>query len=150
LLDKGVQENQLVFKERMRMEEYLAEHNRIDMMLDAFPYTGGTTTNHAAWMGVPTLTLRGETLAGCQGLDIMYTYGLEQFIAVDKADYVNKAIYWAEHAEELGQVRTSMREQIPTKRDGKFNVAATFERALRQSWEMYCQGETPRSFAVEK
>ena len=79
-----------------------------------------------------------------------YTYGLEQFIAVDKADYVNKAIYWAEHAQELSQVRASMRDQIPTKRGDGFNVAATFERALLQSWEMYCQGEAPRSFAVEK
>lgn len=150
LLDKGVQENQLVFKERMRMEEYLAEHNRVDMMLDAFPYSGGTTTNHAAWMGVPTLTLRGDTLAGCQGLDIMYTYGLESFIAVSKADYVSKAIYWAEHIDELSQIRRDMRSKIPTKQRSGFNVAATFERALRTAWEMYCRGEKPRSFVVDK
>lgn len=149
MIDKGVEESQIIFKPRMTLLEYLAEHKNIDIMLDAFPYTGGTTTNHAAWMGVPTLTLRGETLAGCQGLEIMYTYGLEQFIATDKRDYLNKAIYWADNFAELSAIRAGMRNQIPTKKLDGFNIAETLERAFRQCWEMYCRGEAPRSFTVD-
>jgi hypothetical protein len=37
------------------------------------------------WMGVPTLTFTRRHFAGCQGLDIMYTYGLESFVAFSKA-----------------------------------------------------------------
>lgn len=146
----GVNDSQLILRARMPMADYLAEHHHVDIMLDAFPYTGGTTTNHAAWMGVPTLSLLGKTIAGCQGLDIMYTYGLEQFVAFDESEYFAKAVYWAEHAEELSQIRASMRSKIPTHHAAGFNVAETFETGLRMAWEIYCRGEAPRPFAVEK
>ena len=148
--NKGVSNSQLIFKGKMTMLDYLSAHGQVDIMLDAFPYTGGTTTNNAAWMGVPTLTLRGETLAGCQGLDIMYTYGLENFVAFSKDDYVSKAIHWAAHIDELSKIRRDMRSKIPTKQGSGFNIAATFEHALRTAWEMYCRGEKPRSFVVDK
>ncbi|MFY9995317.1 MAG: methyltransferase regulatory domain-containing protein [Leclercia sp.] len=150
MLDNGVNEEQLVFRSQMPMEEYLAEHKHIDIMLDAFPYSGGTTTNHAAWMGVPTISLKGITLSGCQTMDTMYTYGLEQFIAVDAVDYINKALYWSGNIEELSAIRMGMRDKIPTKHTSGFNVAATFEKALRTAWGLYCSGEAPQSFVVKK
>jgi protein O-GlcNAc transferase len=49
------------------MNGYLELHQQADICLDTFPYTGGTTTLHALWMGVPTLTLAGQTVPGRSG-----------------------------------------------------------------------------------
>ncbi len=35
----------------MSREEYLASHAEVDMLLDMFPFPGGTTTCEALWMG---------------------------------------------------------------------------------------------------
>ncbi len=146
----GARPEQLIFKMRTGLMGYLEYHHHIDILLDAFPYTGGTTTNHGAWMGVPTLTLCGETMAGRQGVDIMNGYGLPEFVANDKADYVDKALSWQGRFEELNAIRLSMRSRIPTDNADGFRVAETFEKGLREAWKLYCTGEAPRSFFVEE
>jgi len=59
----GVDRGRLIFHLRVGMSEYLALHHQVDLILDAFPFGGGTTSCHAAWMGVPVLTLVGKTLS---------------------------------------------------------------------------------------
>jgi len=146
----GVREDQLIFRGLAEMDAYLAYHHDIDILLDAFPYTGGTTTNHGAWMGVPTLTMSGQTVAGQQGVDIMRSYGLDEFVAADEEDYVRKALYWRDHPQALNAIRLSMRERIPTENEAGYNVAGTFETALRKAWELYCRGEAPKALLVEE
>ncbi|EKM0377534.1 methyltransferase regulatory domain-containing protein [Cronobacter turicensis] len=146
----GARPEQLIFRTRTGLIEYLEYHHHIDILLDAFPYTGGTTTNHGAWMGVPTLTLCGETMAGRQGVETMNGYGLPEFVANDKADYVEKALSWQGRFEELNAIRLSMRSRIPTDNADGFRVADTFEKGLREAWKIYCTGEAPRSFFVEE
>ena len=55
---------ELEFVPRLKTLELLHHLNdKIDICLDNTMYTGGTTTNHALWMGVPVATLRGEKRA---------------------------------------------------------------------------------------
>ena len=39
---------------------YLREVGRLGVVIDTFPYSGGLTTMEALWMGVPSLTRKGE------------------------------------------------------------------------------------------
>lgn len=149
-LKLGIQADRLLFRGLVDLEVYLGFHHDVDILLDAFPYTGGTTTNHGAWMGVPTLTLSGETVAGQQGVDIMRSFGLDEFVVTDEQRYIETALYWRDHFAELNAIRQSMRGRIPTENDKDFNVAATFDRALREAWGLYCRGEAPRSMLVEE
>lgn len=144
----GITEDRMIFRERVGMEQYLSYHHEIDILLDTFPYTGGTTTHHGAWMGVPTLTLSGPTIPCLQGVDIMGAYKLEQFIAIDEEDYINKAISWGNNIPELAAIRRGMRAKIPVENETGYNVAANFEKALREAWQIYCRGEKPRELLI--
>ncbi len=91
---------------------YLAAYAEVDIMLDTFPYTGGTTTCEALWMGVPTLTLAGETLLGRQGASMLGCAGLPDWIADSYDDYVARALQHASDIQALAQLRAGLRQQV--------------------------------------
>ncbi|MEH0832408.1 methyltransferase regulatory domain-containing protein [Pectobacterium cacticida] len=149
LESQGVQPDQLIFRERVNIMSYLAMHQEIDVLLDTFPYTGGTTTNYALWMGVPTLTLAGETYAARQGVVNLGQAGLNEFIAGSEADYIDKAISWNNRLDELNQIRHSLRKKMEHDVGADNVTAATyFEQALRMVWKAYCADEPPKSYAI--
>jgi protein O-GlcNAc transferase len=117
-------------------EQYLAAHAGVDVILDTFPYPGGTTTCEALWMGVPTLTLAGDSLLARQGASLLTAAGLQEWIASSKEDYVSKAIDFAEDLTRLSDLRAGLRPQVaasPLFDASRF--AKNFEDALWGMWE---------------
>ncbi len=120
--------------------DYLAAYQEVDLILDTFPYPGGTTTVEALWMGVPTLTLALPGMLGRQGQSIMAAAGLTDWAAGSEADYVAQAIHWAQSAAEnpleLAQLRSGLREQVqgsPLFNAARF--ARDFEQAIEGMWQ---------------
>jgi len=143
----GIARERLTFHPRCSMAAYLTLHHRVDICLDAYPYTGGTTTIQALWMGVPTLTVAGPTPASRQGAAILGQLGLEQFIAADEADLAAKGRYWSRHLAELAEVRSGLRarwQESPARQPAL--IAEGLGRALRHMWTRWCSGAPPRSF----
>ena len=112
-------------------ERYLAAHNEVDMILDTFPYPGGTTTCEALWMGVPTLTLAGDTMLSRQGASMLRSVGLDDWVATDLADYVACAVHHASDLESLARLRAGLREQaLASPLFDAARFARDFEQAL--------------------
>ncbi|MEI7063560.1 methyltransferase regulatory domain-containing protein [Dickeya chrysanthemi] len=149
LIDFGVLESQLSFRMRTGLKEYLGMHQEVDMLLDAYPYSGGTTVGHAAWMGVPVLTLEGVTMASRQGGVIMRIYGLSDFVAGNNDEFISKALYWSKSFKELSEIRIGLRERMSNKNKVGVSPSFYFEKALHQVWKNYCEGNQPRSFRIE-
>jgi predicted O-linked N-acetylglucosamine transferase (SPINDLY family) len=127
----------------MSYPAYLASYAEVDVLLDTFPYPGGTTTAEALWMGVPTLTLATPGMLGRQGAALMANAGLADWV-VDRADdYVAKAVLWANaddhQRQSLAMLRLGMRDLI---RDSPvFNAEAfahEFVSALHEIWQQKC------------
>jgi predicted O-linked N-acetylglucosamine transferase (SPINDLY family) len=147
---QGIARERLTFHPRCGMDTYLGLHHQVDMCLDTTPYSGGTTTHHAAWMGVPTLTLAGGTPAARQGAGIMLNLGLEAFVAANAADFVAKGDYWTSHPASLAEVRAGLRERSRGSPYQQTEVlVAGLERALRRMWVLWCAKLPASSFAVE-
>jgi predicted O-linked N-acetylglucosamine transferase (SPINDLY family) len=148
--EQGIGIERLMFRPRYAIDDYLALHHEVDICLDTLPYSGGTTTYHAFWMGVPTLTIAGPTPASRQGSAIMRQLGLEAFVACDATDFTDKGVHWSEHLEDLAAVRAGMRErwQRSPIRDPDAITAALVQ-ALRHMWRRRCAGLPAESFEVD-
>lgn len=148
---EGIARERLDFHPRSGMGDYLNLHHQVDICLDTFPYNGGTTTLHALWMGVPTLTLAGSTAAGRSGAAVLGHVGLEAFVAHDAADFVQKGLYWAGNPTALSAIRAELRERFAQSAIGHPEwVAAGLERALRIMWQRWCAGLSTASFEVTR
>lgn len=92
------------------LDSYLEAHNEVDLLLDTFPYPGGTTTAFALWMGVPTVTLAGETIISRQGAAMLQCVGLTDLIAESESDFVSTAVQLASDRDRLARLRAELRQ----------------------------------------
>jgi len=127
----GIDAGRVELHGRMSRTDYLKAHAEVDVVLDTFPYPGGTTTCEALWMGVPTVTLTGTTLLSRQGESLLRAAGKPEWIARGKDDYAMKAVALAGDAEALGAARLSLRESV---RNSALFDAPRFARELSNAF----------------
>lgn len=89
---RSIDPARLEFRGWSPLRTMLAQFNDMDIMLDCFPFTGGMTTCNALWMGVPVVTLAGESVVSRQGHAILGQLGLEELSARNVEHYVNIAV----------------------------------------------------------
>jgi predicted O-linked N-acetylglucosamine transferase (SPINDLY family) len=119
---------------------YLAEYGEVDIGLDPYPRTGGATTADALWMGVPVVTRAGERMIERQGASLLTAVGLEELIAVDRADYIARAVALAQDEGRRAALRAGLRERMAASelRDER-GLAAALEGAYRGMWRRYVE-----------
>ncbi len=108
----GVLRERVQLVPRKPRERYFAQYAEFDVCLDPFPFTGGITTCDALWMGVPVLTVAGKTAAARQGVMLLLTLGLEEFVVSSADDLPAVAKSWMTRRAELAQVRAGLRERL--------------------------------------
>ena len=147
--DEGIETGRLQFHPKTNMQSYLALHHQVDICLDTFPYNGGTTTMHALSMGVPTLTLTGQTAASRAGACNLGQVGLDDFVTYDQESFVQRALHWANHLAELSHIRANLRQQFAQSPVGQPDViAACVAQAWRTMWQRWCAGLPAQAFEV--
>jgi predicted O-linked N-acetylglucosamine transferase (SPINDLY family) len=135
----GIDAGRVRFVCELPIERYFQQYHEIDICLDTFPYAGGTTTCDAAWMGVPTVSVRGRTAVGRGSFSVMSNIGAEELVARTPEEYVNLAVDLANDLPRLGAFRSTLRprmEASPLMNGPRF--AANVEAAYRRMWHDWC------------
>ena len=140
LLDaQGVDAGRVEFADRQSRAGYLRIYHRIDIGLDTFPYNAHTTGLDSLWMGVPVVTLVGQTPVSRAGLSQLSNLGLSELAAEKPDDFVQIATALANDLSRLSKLRQSLRDrmqQSPLMDASRF--ARNIEAAYRQMWHLWC------------
>ncbi|MGE3776707.1 MAG: tetratricopeptide repeat protein, partial [Pirellulaceae bacterium] len=105
----GIDPARLTFEGAESGDDMLRGYQRIDIALDAFPYSGGVTTCEALWMGVPVVTCPGTTFAGRHAFSHVRHAGLPDMVASSHSAYADLALAWASDWPRLAQLRQELR-----------------------------------------
>ncbi|WMW81557.1 tetratricopeptide repeat protein [Undibacterium cyanobacteriorum] len=135
---RGIASERIEFEGPTPRDAYFRAYQKVDICLDPFPYTGGTTTMESLWMGVPVITLEGEHFLARQGQGLLINGGLPQWVARDKKHYVEIAQHYSQNLQELAALRAHLRQQIVQSPvcDGP-RFVKHFTEALEQMWAQH-------------
>ena len=98
LLKKRLQDNmgecfeRVTFLPRQDYQSYLRLVKSADVMLDSLHFSGGNTSYEALGLAVPVVTLPGSHIRGRFTLGCYRTIDMDECIATDEEDYINKAM----------------------------------------------------------
>ncbi len=126
---------------------FLSRYNAIDVALDTFPYSGGTTTAEALWQGIPVLCFPGDRWVARISASMMRYAGLADFVAPDLEGYIARAIALANDPAtpvRLDRLRQGMRERLRQAPvcDGR-GFARNMEDLYLRLWEQGRTGSRP-------
>lgn len=108
----GIAPERLILAGATGNREHMGWCARMDVALDPFPFAGSTTTLETLWMGVPVITLPGETFSSRHSLAFLSVAGVEGCVARDPADYVDLAAGWATAPARLAELRRTLRPRM--------------------------------------
>jgi len=137
---RGIDPGRVEFRGRVGHEAFLDLHRDVDIALDPFPYHGTTTTCFSLWMGVPVITLLGDSHASRVGGTLLAGAGLPELIAHDADEYVQIACALGADIGALTSLRAGLRKRLSASAltDG-YACARALHVACRQAWMDWCE-----------
>lgn len=108
----GMPLDQVTLKSPSGFRDFLQAHHDIDLCLDTLPWNGHTTTCHALWMGVPTLTQTGDRRAGRMGKALLESVGLPEFVVDNAEDFGRVGAAILRDRDALAALRQGLRQRL--------------------------------------
>ena len=134
----GVLKEKLILENQSERKELLECYNKIDIALDTFPYTGGTTNLELSYMCVPLITISGETFLSRCGASVNKNLGMNELIAKSLDEYVEIAINLAKDKNKLSMIKA---ELLKNSRKSKlFDIeifSRDFTNAMQDMWKNF-------------
>ncbi|GEA27210.1 hypothetical protein MiAbW_01770 [Microcystis aeruginosa NIES-4325] len=136
----GVETNRIKMLPLYQTETYRANLAIADVVLDTYPFNGGTTTLETLWMGIPLVVKVGQQWSSRNGYTLMMNAGITEGIAWSDEEYVQWGIKLGLDKNLREEVRWKLRKSRHT--SPLWNAkqfTRDLENAYRQMWNIYCQ-----------
>ncbi len=136
----SISRQRIEFIDRRPRREYLQTYHRIDLSLDTLPYNGHTTSLDSVWMGVPVVTLVGNTVVGRAGWSQLSNLGMTELAARTPEQFIRIILNLTNDLPKLAQLRQSLRTKM---QQSPLTDASGYVRAIetiyRDAWKTWCR-----------
>lgn len=134
--------NRVHISKQLSLDDFMALGGVADIALDTSPISGGTTTLHALWMGLPVVAMKGKDATSGSSASALEFLGCGDWSVGDRSAYVGKVLALIDAPDLLGKHRKTIRQRM---RDSLLmdyaERTAELERAYRLMWINHLLGE---------
>lgn len=139
---QGISTERIRFQTKDVHDTHRANLAIADVILDTYPYAGGTTTLEALWMEIPLVTLAGQQFVSRHSYTFMMNAGVSEGIAFTPEQYIEWGIRLGTDEELRKKVSWKLKK---AKQTAPLWNARQFtqemEAALQAMWHNYVTGE---------
>ncbi len=145
----GVNTSRVEFFGKLDLRQYFQKLGQMDLLLDSFPFVGGTVVCDALWAGVPTVSMWLPRGFGGAARSVLSSVGLGDLVACSEAEYVEIAVRLANDASRRIRIREHIRETIAARPLGRPEVIARqLEAGYGQAVARHHAGGTPEHINI--
>ena len=108
IIKRNIDSNRLIFGKSLPRPEYLARYRVADLFLDTSHYNAGTTASDALRMGLPVLTLEGNSFNSKEASGVIRSLNLSELITNSQEDYESVAIELAKNPRKLRDLKDKL------------------------------------------
>ena len=145
----GIDPQRILFAPHIELAQHLARYRHADLFLDTLPCNAHTTASDALWMGVPVLTIRGDTFAGCVATSLLHAVELPSLSVTSLDTYRAEGIRLAQTPAAIAALKAHL--ESGRDRFALFDTRAHcrhLESAYLGIWDRYRRGEAPAALAI--
>ena len=105
---RNIRKERLIFFPFCDRETWLKRFRCVDIFLDTFPYGGHTTVRESLMLGVPVLTLKGNSFQSNVASSLLFTLEMPELVKENIEDYEAYALYLNNNPENLKKVKEKL------------------------------------------
>ena len=142
--------SRLIFVDSLPKPKYLARYRTADLFLDTHPYNAGTTASDALKMGLPIVTMMGQSFNSREAASILTSMNLPELITHSLEEYEALAIELATNPEKMQAIKDKLASNLTTA--PLYNTklfVKNLESAYTTMYERYHEGLEPDHIYVE-
>ena len=109
----GVDKNRIIFASHAPVEQHLNRIRKADLFLDTLPYNAHTTASDALRMGVPVITLIGNSFASRVAASLINAVNMPELITNTREQYESLATDLALDTEKLRIIKSKLVNNLP-------------------------------------
>ncbi len=146
---RGVDKKRIIFAKRLTLEDHLERIKFGDLFLDTFPYSAHTTCSDALRVGLPVLTLKGDSFASRVASSLLNTLNLKELISKNLEEYeiiANKVIADPEY---FKKIKNKLKENLSGSPlyDGQL-FTKNLEQAYEKIFKNYINNQNFKNFEI--
>lgn len=107
-MKRNIGKERLLFFPYSDRETWLKRFRCVDIFLDTFPYGGHTTVRESLMLGVPVLTLKGNSFQSNVASSLLCTLEMPELVKQNIEDYEAYALYLNNNPENLKKVKEKL------------------------------------------
>lgn len=108
----GIEKNRIMLEGFTPLEVMKTRYASVDIALDTYPYSGGSTTLNALWQGIPTLTFQGKGWRSNTAASMLKSAKLEALVTHSEEEYIQKAVELATNVSLLKEIREFLEQNV--------------------------------------